>query len=98
MELDVAALQEARRKPRRACVHAACQGSVVHFFTDLYPEPVRPARPGTWLPAIVRPRSKIYLPEEVCIGYAADIAVLWCLTTAVNARIQVPRNLVTADV
>src|SRR6266478_5392373 len=93
MELDVAALQEASRKPGRGCHRAA-----YHVVTDFYPEPVRPVRPGTWLPTIVRPRSKIYLPKEVRVGYAADIAVLWRITTAADARIQVSRNFVTADV
>ena len=93
MELDVAALQEARRKPGRGCMRAAS-----YVVTDFYPEPVRPVRPGTWLPTIVRPRSKIYLPKEVRVGYAADIAVLWRITTAADARIQVSRNFVTADV
>src|SRR5712691_10172970 len=93
MELDVAALQEARRKPGRGCMRAAS-----HAITDLYPEPVRPVRPGTWLPAIVRPRSKIYLPKEVRVGYGAEIAVLWRITTAADARLQVSCNFVTADV
>ncbi len=102
MELDVAALQEARRKPGppilRACIHAACQGSVHLFLADFYSEPVRPVRSGTWLPAVEGPYTKEYRPKEVRIGGATDIAVLWRFTTAVKARIQVPRDLGTAYV
>src|SRR6266446_4721220 len=102
MELDVAALQEARRKPGppilRACIHAACQGSVHLFLADFYSEPVRPVRSGTWLPAVEGPYTKEYRPKEVRTGGATDIAVLWRFTTAVKARIQVPRDLGTAYV
>src|SRR5437899_11204893 len=58
-----------------------------------YPEPVGPIRPGAWLRDVQSPDAKIYIPKQVCIGYAADVAVLrrW-------GRIHVCRNLVAAHV